>query len=67
MHKLEVEFADTPGMEGSEESVSMCCIFQTIWLVELTQCNFSSKGKPTPPTITKIKTCARETQIKHYL
>uniref|UniRef100_A0A7N4Q274 Neuroplastin n=1 Tax=Sarcophilus harrisii TaxID=9305 RepID=A0A7N4Q274_SARHA len=24
-------------------------------------------GKPTPPTITKIKTCARETQIKYCL
>lgn len=31
------------------------------------KCNFSSKGKPTLPTITKIKTCARETQIKYYL
>lgn len=27
MHKLEVEFADTPGMEGSEESQFPCVAF----------------------------------------
>lgn len=49
----------------SESPVSMCYSFKSA--TDLNSCHFPSKGKPTLPTITKIKTCARETQIKSYL